>query len=56
MEKLDELLAKRRNLNMQLSDINNQIEEYYNTAFNIKVGNLFYDADCYFYLVINTEP
>ena len=55
MENLDELLAKRANLNMQLSDINNQIEEYYNTAFNVKVGDLFYD-DCYFYLVIETDP
>lgn len=57
MENLDKLLAKRHNLNMQLYDINNQIEEYYNTAFNVKVGDLFYDdADCYFYLVIKTEP
>ena len=54
MENLDELLAKRHNLNIQLSDINNQIEEYYNTAFNVKVGDLFY-IDCYFYLVIKTE-
>lgn len=42
MENLDKLLAKRHNLNMQLYDINNQIEEYYNTAFNVKVGDLFY--------------
>lgn len=57
MENLDELLAKRHNLNMQLSDINSQIEECYNTAFNVKVGDLFYDdVDCYFYLVIKTEP
>lgn len=57
MENLDELLVKRHNLNMQLSDINIQIEEYYNTVFNIKVGDLFYDdVDCYFYLVIKTEP
>lgn len=57
MENLDELLVKRHNLNMQLSDINIQIEEYYNTVFNIKVGDLFYDdVDCNFYLVIKTEP
>ncbi len=57
MGNLDELLAKRHTLYVQLSDINNQIEEYYNTAFNVKVGDLFYDdVDCYFYLVINTKP
>lgn len=57
MGNLDELLAKRRTLYVQLSDINNQIEEYYNTAFNVKVGDLFYDdVDCYFYLVIDTKP
>lgn len=57
MKNLDELLAKRYNLNMQLSNINNQIEEYYNTVFNIKIGDLFYDdVACYFYLVIKTEP
>ena len=57
MKNLDELLAKRNNLNMRLSDINNQIDEYYNTVFNVKVGDLFYDdVACYFYLVIKTEP
>lgn len=35
MENLDELLAKRHNLNMQLSNINNQIEEYYNRFYGI---------------------
>lgn len=55
MGNLDKLLAKRHNLNIQLLDINNQIKEYYNTAFNVKIGDLFYDDD-YFYLVIDTEP
>lgn len=56
MGNLDELLAKRRTLYVQLSDINNQIEEYYNTAFNVKVGDLFYDDDGYFRLVIDVNP
>ena len=52
MENLDELLAKRANLNAQLNKVNDQIINYY-TAFNVKVGDLFYyDTDCYFYLVI----
>ena len=55
MNKLDSLLVKRRDLNAQLSNINSQIEEYYSAAFNVKVGDLFYD-DGYFYLVIDTEP
>lgn len=56
MDNLDELLAKRANLNAQLNKVNDQIINYY-TAFNIKVGDLFYDdVDCYFYLVIKTEP
>lgn len=53
---LAELLAKYANLNAQLNKVNNQIINYY-AAFNIKVGDLFYnDVDCYFYLVIKTEP
>lgn len=56
MENLDELLAKRANLNAQLNKVNDQIINYY-TAFNVKVGDLFYDdVDCYFYLVIETDP
>lgn len=56
MENLDELLAKRANLNAQLNKVNDQIINYY-TTFNVKVGDLFYDdVNCYFYLVIETEP
>ena len=55
MEKLDSLLAKRRDLNKQLGDISRQIEEYYSTAFNVKVGDLFYD-DGYFHLIIDVQP
>ena len=55
MDKLDSLLVKRRDLNAQLGDINRQIEEYYSTAFNVKVGDLFYD-DGYFHLVIDVNP
>lgn len=56
MENLDELLAKRANLNAQLNKVNDQIINYY-TAFNVKVRDLFYDdVDCYFYLVIETDP
>lgn len=55
MGNLDELLAKRRDLNAQLIDITSQIKEYYSTVFNVKVGDLFYD-DGYFHLVIDTQP
>lgn len=56
MESLSSLYAKRADLNAQLNKINDQICSYY-TNLNIKVGDLFYDdADCYFYLVIETEP
>lgn len=54
MENLNNLYAKRADLNAQLDKVNDQIHSYY-TDLNVKVGDLFYD-DGYFHLVLETEP
>lgn len=55
MESLSSLYAKRADLNAQLNKVNDQIYSYY-TDLNVKVGDLFYDDDGYFHLVLETEP
>lgn len=52
MNEIEELLDKRAELYSQIRKINEQVEEYYSDDSKIKVGDLFYDSEDFYYLVI----
>ena len=55
MENITELLKQRDQFYSQIRTLNEQIENYYCDDSIMKVGDLYYDDDC-FYLVLKKFP